>query len=240
MSAKITVRGTQLHVSDIAEPQAFGINCEVSNFLDGAVFTAGPHTEALAPGCELARTDGEIAAQQQVPQCRDVYTVGGEAIRPEQYANFAWIHAMQFNTRNTFDSLQAAFQEAIKQVVTVRQVALTGYSQLQYGLVAERTGKHQYATDIVRELISYAIDLGARFDALGPHVLIPVELQKNLRLAFAGTGEHSFDAGQGCESLFNRSRDEPLHFFRCRTFIRNLYEDARKFDVRKFFQRQQP
>jgi hypothetical protein len=64
-------------------------------------------------------------------------------------------------------------------------------------------------------LVPDAVDLGARLDTLGAHVLFPVELQEDLRLALARTREHGFDTGERGKSFFDRARYQAFDFLGC-------------------------
>ena len=144
---------------------------------------------------------------------------------------------MEFDAGHSVDALEAPFQQPVQQVVTVRQVAVAGDPQLQDGLVAQRAGENEDAADIVGQLMPDAVDLGPGFDALGSHVLVPVELQEDPRFGIRRRRVHALHAGQGSERLFHGAGYQALDFLRRRTFVRDLDKDSRKLDVREFLER---
>ena len=147
---------------------------------------------------------------------------------------------MEFDTRYAVDALETSFQQPVEQVVTVGQVAIARDSQLQDGLVAQRARKDKNAADIVGQLVPDAIHLGAGLDAFRPHVLVPIELQEDLRLVFGGLREHPLHARQRRERLLDGAGYQAFDLFRRRTFVRDLDEDPGKLDVREFLERQEP
>ena len=124
------------------------------------------------------------------------------------------LHARQLDAGYALEALQAPLQNAVEQVVAVRQVSLTGDAQLQDRLVTQRPGEDKDPANVVGEQVANCIHLGPRLDTLCAHALVPAELQEYLGLAFARAGEHALDTGQGGERLFHGTCNEALDLLR--------------------------
>ena len=130
-------------------------------------------------------------------------------------------------------------QQTIEQIVAVGKVALARYAKLQHRLVAKRSGKDKNSPNVFRQRMPNGVNLGAGFDALGGHALVPVELQLNLRPVLVRPGAHALQAGKGGQRFFDRSRDLSLNLLGRGSFVGNFDVNPRPLDIRKFLKRQE-